>query len=361
MTQVAVRLLRIDVTSSRQWMLDKRGGVVTQSPQEVMAEVARAGYCRHPIRIYGETVNVLTGELHTQQLLVPCKDRRAAVCPNCSYLYNADAWILVSAELHGGKGIPEDVADDPRLFVTLTAPSFGAVHTQTSTGACHPGRSTCVHTGPCRERHKDADPCLGSPMCVECFDYAGAVLWNAACSRLWNRTIDLLRHRLAASQGLSTAQMRSVAELSYLRIAEVQRRGLVHLHVILRCDGPEGPTSSPPAWLTAAMVTDELVRVLEDLSMPTAAGPVQWGAQHDIVDLAQTSESGRVAGYVAKYATKTADGSIGLSMRFRDREQIERALTGEHHRQWLSLPGTWLRFQSCEIFDCATTPTSSAS
>ena len=149
-----------------------------------MAEVAGAGFCRHPIRLYGETVSTATGELRQQQLHLPCKDRRAAVCPSCSYLYKADAWILVSAGLLGGKGLPESVASHPRLFVTLTAPSFGAVHTQTTAGACRPGAATCIHVGPCRERHANDDPLLGSALCEACFDYEGAVLWNAAFEAL---------------------------------------------------------------------------------------------------------------------------------------------------------------------------------
>ena len=304
-----------------------------QSPKQLLAEVAGAGYCRHPIRLYGETVNTVTGELRNQQLHLPCKDRRAAVCPSCSYLYKADAWILVLAGLVGGKGLPESVAGHPRLFVTLTAPSFGAVHTKTSTGACHPGEPTCVHAQPCLTRHDDHDPLLGTAICAECFDYEGAVLWNAACSKLWNRTVDWLRHRLAASQGLSISKFRKVAELSYLRVAELQRRGLVHLHVVLRCDGPEGPASSPPEWLTAELVTRELLRVLDDLDMPTVARSVRWGTQRDVVDLMGEPDSARVASYVAKYATKGADGSMGLAMRFRSREHVERARTDEHHRR----------------------------
>jgi hypothetical protein len=57
------------------------GAVVKQSPKQLLAEVAGAAYCRHPLRLYGETVNTVTGELRSQQLHAPCKDRRAAVCP----------------------------------------------------------------------------------------------------------------------------------------------------------------------------------------------------------------------------------------------------------------------------------------
>jgi len=37
---------------------------------------------------------------------------------------------LVAAGIRGGKGVDPDVTEHPQLFVTLTAPSFGAVHTR---------------------------------------------------------------------------------------------------------------------------------------------------------------------------------------------------------------------------------------
>lgn len=303
-----------------------------QSTCEIFREVAGTGFCRHPIRLWGSTVDRETGELWDHEVRVPCKDRRAAVCPSCSYLYKADAWILVSAGLEGGKCLPEGVATHPRLFVTLTAPSFGAVHTVNGTGSCH-GAPTCVHVGPCRIRHLEHDPRLGTPLCVECFDYEGAVLWNASCSKLWNRTVEWLKHRIAQRQGLSITELRHLCELNYLRVAETQRRGLVHLHCVLRCDGPEGPGSEPPEWLTAELVAREFLRVLDDLELEVPGTIVRWGTQRDVADLTGGSESGRVASYVAKYATKSSDGSTGMATRFRDRLQIERVLTDEHHRR----------------------------
>lgn len=183
---------------------------------------------------------------------MPCKDRRAAVCPSCSYLYKADAWILVSAGLEGGKSVPTSIAAHPRLFVTLTAPSFGAVHTSTSSGTCH-RTSTCVHVGPCRTRHAEGDQVLGTPMCEECFDYDGAVLWNAACPKLWNRTIEWLKHRLAQRQGLTIGELRAVAELNYLRVAERCSAGVSctctrsSAATDLRARPPRHPGGSPPS------------------------------------------------------------------------------------------------------------------
>jgi uncharacterized Zn-finger protein len=59
---------------------------------------------------------------------VRCRNRRGAVCPACSALYRLDAFHVFAAGLRGGKDTPALVADHPRLFVTLTAPSFGRVH-----------------------------------------------------------------------------------------------------------------------------------------------------------------------------------------------------------------------------------------
>ena len=79
-----------------------------------------------------------------------------------------------------------DVAGHPMLFVTLTAPSFGPVHRgpgPSEREPCRPRRREplCPHGIPlaCFARHETDDPVVGEPLCPECFDYPGAVLWNA--------------------------------------------------------------------------------------------------------------------------------------------------------------------------------------
>ena len=154
--------------------------------RELLAEVRQANNCSHPIRISGEMVNRATGEVARRGLTVACKDRRRAVCPTCSYLYKADAFILASAGLIGGKGIDESVVGHPRLFVTLTAPSFGPVHRITQSGQCHRRKTSCPHEIGlnCSSHHTPDNSQLGSPLCFACFDYAAAVEWNAHANRL---------------------------------------------------------------------------------------------------------------------------------------------------------------------------------
>jgi uncharacterized Zn-finger protein len=103
---------------------------MTASRFELLDEITSAGGCSHPVRLRGEFVNTVTGEVNQRQLRVACKDRRAVICSACSHLYQADAWIMVSAGLVGGKGVPASVLSHPRVFMTLTAPSFGPVHTK---------------------------------------------------------------------------------------------------------------------------------------------------------------------------------------------------------------------------------------
>ena len=75
-------------------------------------------------------------------------------------------------------------------------------------------------------------PCCGTP----------------TCPRLWERTSSEL-YREVAKAVAEHRQLRRVVRLSYMKVVEFQRRGLVHLHVVIRADGADGPSEPPPAWL----------------------------------------------------------------------------------------------------------------
>jgi uncharacterized Zn-finger protein len=190
--------------------------------RSVLAEVDQARCCAHPVRLRGTVLESGTGALVDGELVVPCKDRRAAVCPSCSRLYQADAWQLVAAGIRGGKGVSPEVVDHPQLFVTLTAPSFGPVHRQSRPGEhsppCRPRRddARCPHgcSVSCLARHPDGDPLVGEPLCTDCFDYRGAVLWNAHVPRLWVRTSRELYRELAKEQRSSVAKLRAQVDWS---------------------------------------------------------------------------------------------------------------------------------------------------
>ena len=313
----------------------------------LLREVELSGNCSNPIRLKGEMVNLATGEVGISSLRIACKDRRHVICPSCSYTYKADAWILVSTGLIGGKGTPDEVASHPRLFVTLTAPSFGAVHTINDRGGCVTGRSATSNSGArgpycphqrlrsCEKRHSARDSHLGRPLCDECFDYEGAVLWNAHASRLWNNTIQLIRRSLAEAGGMSQLHLARVAQLHYLKVAEMQRRGLVHLHIVLRADGPGSIDAEPPSWLTSELLT----RIIKtSVTRALAAGidgrTLHWGERLDIQDLGVTDhDTTKIPSYVAKYAVKTTDGTLELARRFHSRRQIENLIDDPHAKR----------------------------
>ena len=154
------------------------------------AQLRSSGYCARPVRLQGH-VEVCEGarprrvwSTDTEPdgiLRKACGNRREAVCPPCAERYRGDAYQLVSAGLRGGKGIPDTVAGHPTVFVTLTAPSFGIVHTRRlgpdgRPRRCRPRRDApvCEHGVrlSCAAVHDEDDPRLGEPICPHCFDHA---------------------------------------------------------------------------------------------------------------------------------------------------------------------------------------------
>jgi hypothetical protein len=182
-----------------------------------------------------------------------CNNRRASRCQPCSRLYQQDAGQLVVSGLAGGKGVPDTVGEHPMLFMTLTAPSFGRLHTRVvndgQTAPCRARRDeadqVCAHGRPvtCASRHEEDDPELGRPLCTDCWDYAGAVLWNAHASELWRRTRIRIYRELAALAGISERRLRREVSVQYVKVAEYQKRGLIHFHILIRLDAARPPAT----------------------------------------------------------------------------------------------------------------------
>ncbi|MFI8301935.1 replication initiator [Streptomyces sp. NPDC085927] len=301
--------------------------------------IVRLGGCTNPIHLVGAATvyDTTTGaallsygsDAYGGRLLTACGNRRATVCPTCSALYRADTYQLVRAGLVGGKNVPEAVSDHPQVFATLTAPGFGPVHTRRERDGrvrpCRPRRAgdRCPHGTPagCRDRHPADDPRLGEPLCPRCYDYAGAVLWHAFAGRLWHRFGLELRREVARRVGLSRTEFGEVARLSYAKVAEYQRRGLVHFHAVIRLDGPDGPDSHPPGWTTVPLLVDSVRVVVEKVRLTAPGSDVigprvlRFGTQVDVRPVTsygrtageRPASAAAVAGYIAKYATKGAE------------------------------------------------------
>ncbi|MBS2966419.1 replication initiation protein [Actinocrinis puniceicyclus] len=282
-----------------------------------------AGPCSQQIRLRRTrtSINYITGELHRHHEVITarCDTRRAARCPSCSTLYKYDTYNLIAAGLRGGKNTPPAVSTHPRLFVTLTAPSFGPVHLGPAKSGhlrpCHPRRAG--HGPDCRTWHRPADPLIGTPLDPDTYDYQGHVLFNATAGRLWSRfTVDLRRH-LAEHAGIPRDNLGDHMTVSYAKVAEYQARGVIHYHAIIRLDGPDGPASTPPTPATASVLEDAIRSAAHSAAISTPAAPgipartLRFGTQTDIRPLTDTGERAltdtAVARYIAKYATKTTE------------------------------------------------------
>jgi hypothetical protein len=302
----------------------------------------QVGFCANPIHLLGTDT---FGRAH--QVLSRCNNRRALACPSCSDLYARDTWQLVHAGLHGGHHhMPCTIAEHPQVFATLTAPSFGAVHTTRddkhgSHGRrCHdPGRSgyrRCRHGNPlwCSTIHGDNDARVGQPLCEGCYDYTGHVLFAWHGPELWRRFTVTLR-RLLDSHQRAMGEAATSVRLNYVKVAELQRRAIPHFHAVIRLDGPPVP-GEPPTPPVSSITATELAVLVQRAARAvtlTVTDPerpddgdgraLRFGTQTDTQPLEPNHghgpgepprRSGRsVAAYLAKYVTKSvADFGVGI-------------------------------------------------
>ena len=284
-------------------------GISTQTEAQIIARLlspqreawaqtlAKVGNCAHPIRLHGgsTTIDTASGEVlgtyssesePLGSLHVRCGNRRESVCPSCSRIYAADTFQMIRSGVTGGKTVPETVADNPLVFATLTPPSFGPVHAGPSKGSvprrCKPRdrAQVCAHgvrVG-CMQIHDEHDPVVGQPICPECYDY--------------------------------------------------EVRGAVHFHALIRLDGPKSDAGFAPApeQVTAAIlalvITETVAAVRYEPPPVHGSDPsrvLAFGVQVDARAVRATRRpdspeselsAEQVAGYLAKYATKSAAGTV---------------------------------------------------
>ncbi|WP_329400512.1 replication initiator protein RepSA [Streptomyces melanogenes] len=298
-------------------------------------QVRRTGGCAQPIHLcgYSRTVDTRTGEFFEYstssepggRLRIACGNRRASRCPSCAWMYAGDTYQLIMAGLVGGKGVPASVTDRPRVFATLTAPSFGPVHNRPTAGHCR-----------CGAQHGEDDPRLGTALDPERYNYAGAVLWNNHAGALWQRFTIYLRREVARRAGLTQAEFSDHARVSFGKVAEFQKRGAVHFHAIIRIDGPTGPDSEPPAWASVALLECAIRAAAARVCVVVPANDeygfindweLRWGTQLDVqpigaLDGDDVSEQA-VGAYVAKYATKAAETTGTLDRRIGELAELD--------------------------------------
>ncbi|GIG03242.1 replication initiator [Catellatospora citrea] len=356
--------------------------------------IRAAGGCTRPVRLVGDLYTVhrhgdsatvvgssSTGAMPDGTIYKACGNRRASLCPSCARTYQADAYQLLRAGLVGGKGIPDTVTAHPAVFATFTAPSFGPVHSRVvkrhtcanrrncdcRPDPCHARTpknlppeqllqdpetgslpATCQHGAPvaCFARHDNDDSRLGQPICLDCYDHEAQVVWNVFAGELWRRTkqaIDRHLNKLARRRGIRRVRVgtnpatgRAITvppvQVSCGKVAEFQRRGVVHFHALMRLDGvdPTDPTAvvPPPDGFTVADLDDAIRAAAATIDVDTPPHPDQpdgwhitWGDPDKGIDVKAISigngevTDGMAAGYLAKYATKSTEVTGHVSVR----------------------------------------------
>ncbi|MEU7058785.1 replication initiator [Streptomyces sp. NPDC046197] len=325
----------------------------------LLEQIKAIGGCAHPVYLSGSTIthDTLTGEVISsystagepgERLAVRCRNRRASVCAPCAYLHAGDTYQLIRAGLSGGKNIPNAVRDQPRLFVTLTAPSFGAVHRFRDGQRCRPRRDggLCEHgrSVGCGLVHIEDDPALGRPLCADCYDYVGHILWHAHAGRLWDRFTTAARRHLASVAGIPRSRLGDHLVVSFAKVAEYQKRAAIHFHAVVRLDGPAGPGDPSPTWATPELLADAVhaAAVSANVRAPEsdAYGDVLlvWGRQLDVRPIRAFADGegptdDAVAAYVAKYVSKgTVETGAGLDYRVTGPDDIHAAVVTPHVR-----------------------------
>ena len=342
-------------------------------------QLAATGNCASPVRLRGriDAIDRATGEKASIYdsasepggvLRLPCGNRREHICPACSEAYKGDARQIIRSGLTGGKGIPESVATHPCVFATLTAPGFGPVHTiRTGRGgrrlACRPRRDAhqrrCPHGRDlsCPRYHHQDDPRLGTPMCPDCYDYTGHVLFNALAPELWRRFTIYLPRQLARLAGVTQRQLHREVRVRFVKVAEYQHRGIIHYHTVIRLDAPGQSHQPPPPRFTTQLLDQAIRATVAAVRYDTVAvsGDDQLlrriprsGTQTDVRVIRQTStlpgtgkalSAHAVANYIAKYATK-AVGAPGLPDRpVCSAADIDALACSEHYKQLIT--ATW--------------------
>jgi hypothetical protein len=255
-----------------------------------------AEQCSHPITLTRSVIDTATGVVSDPEAFrKACGSRLADRCPSCSEVYRRDLMTLI------GEGLQQEVDRGVTMsFLTFTAPGaevFGQTHTR-PTKDRNDG-TTYAYPCPCGVRHFEHAPVLGTPIDPSTYDYAAAANWNANASRLLAVTMQRLSRMTYPNSPRTSGVQR---QLQWVRVAEFQRRGLVHFHVIVRGRVKQEHLE--------AVVRGAGTPGKPDYIKPTTSRGIGWGTQCDLRRVAKGAKHG-VGFYLLKvigYATKNAGG-----------------------------------------------------
>jgi len=175
------------------------------------------------------------------------------------------------------------------------------------------------------------------------------VLFNAYAADLWRRFTTYLPRQLARLLGMTQKDLRAVARIRFVKVAEYQARGVVHFHAVIRLDAPGEDYQAPPPGITVEVLCDAI-----DLAAAAAAVVIEhedqavrlgFGTQTDtrtirygtgLPGTGQALNGVAVANYIAKYATKTLTAPGLPSHRLHNETDLERLRCPAHYRRLIT-------------------------
>jgi hypothetical protein len=163
---------------------------------------------------------------------------------------------------------------------------------------------------------------------------------------LWNQTARALPQMLARATGISRAVLRQHLRLSFDKVIEYQARGLIHVHTVIRADGPDGACHDPPPWASKTCSATRYSRRPERLASPCPTpttppaahpglGPPGRPAYRAPRHRRGTDRS-EVAAYIAKYASKATEDVGGIPVRIRRATDLDDCHVTPHGRRLLT-------------------------
>lgn len=238
-----------------------------------------------------------------------CHSRSVNKCQGCASLYRGDWRSIAYSGIFDQHGEVE--AGFRYYLVTLTAPSFGAVHhvpkrwdegkpgrwDKDGCSGCYAATGKKLWHHPDRDRQK-----AGVPVNLDSYDYAGQVAWNNHSYELWKTYWKRIRRRWEPAGAVGFDR------LAHFGVKELQARMAVHFHVVIRFAVDAAPGSP-----------EELKVMTRDLcSTDSETGQVYvFGEQSDVQELtAQTTNHhghrghAAVVGYVLKALNYTIKDTV---------------------------------------------------
>ena len=249
--------------------------------------VGAKSVCSHPVRVAMKCADRSTGEIYLGRVIEKdCGSRLAERCPHCSEVYARDAMSVFNGGVESG-----EVPVTHYTFITFTAPGsqvFGRTHQRVVKE--RKGKKPHVVRCSCKHTHREDDIRIGTPVNPDTYRYDLAAEFNAVSSRLLAITLQ----RLGRARG---------EKLDYARVAEFQKRGLIHFHVLVK--GTVLPELVREVVLGKSDDDDNV------LSEPVAHNGWKWGEQVD-VKVIDRDDKKQVGYYLLKlisYALKGTDSS----------------------------------------------------